>query len=380
MITSSTPRQPFTFDRVVRLSLSFLAVAIVVSLVYVLRSVLLPFGVAALAAYMLEPFVQYVRRIFRLRGRTLAVLISLIATVAVISLLVSLFMPSIIGEMKQVGAMISLYVSSDKQVDFIPEWLNNFLKENIDFNHIAAMLSGADWLSIGSGAMRVVQGGFDILLSVFNWMLSLLYMVFIMIDYDRLGAGIRAMVPPRYRHRAFTVARDIKESMNHYFRGQALVAFCVGVLFCIGFLIMGLPLAVVLGLFIGLLNMVPYLQLVSIPLTGMLCLVYAVDSGASFWVIFGEAMLVYCVVQGIQDLFLTPKIMGKAMGLNPAIILLSLSVWGTLLGLLGMIIALPLTTLLLSYYERYILRKASRDTVQQVTGLPDSSGSTTDRG
>ena len=65
-------------------------------------------------------------------------------------------------------------------------------------------------------------------------------------------------------------------------------------------------------------------------------------------------MAVYCVVQAIQDLFLTPKIMGKAMGLNPAIILLSLSIWGTLLGFLGLIIALPLTTLLLAYYDEYL--------------------------
>jgi predicted PurR-regulated permease PerM len=65
-------------------------------------------------------------------------------------------------------------------------------------------------------------------------------------------------------------------------------------------------------------------------------------------------MAVYIIVQAIQDLFLTPKIMGKYMGLNPAIILLSLSIWGSLLGLVGLIIALPLTTLLIAYYNRYI--------------------------
>ena len=150
--------------------------------------------------------------------------------------------------------------------------------------------------------------------------------------------------------------------MNHYFRGQALVAFLVGVLFSIGFLIVGLPLAIVLGMFIGLLNMVPYLELVSIPVTAMLCLVYSVDNSINFWPIFWESMAVYIVVQAIQDLVLTPKIMGKVMGLNPAIILLSLSIWGALLGLLGMIIALPLTTLLLSYYATYVLGQRSDET------------------
>ena len=126
--------------------------------------------------------------------------------------------------------------------------------------------------------------------------------------------------------------------MNHYFRGQALVAFIVGILFCIGLAIVGLPMAVVMGLFIGLLNMVPYLQLISLIPTTLLCLVSSVD----------------IIVQCIQDLILTPRIMGKAMGLNPAVILLSLSVWGTLLGFIGLIVALPLTTLLLSYYNIYI--------------------------
>lgn len=362
-------RQPYTFDRVVRMLISALAAALGLALVYVLRSVLLPFGVAALVAYLLEPFVQFNRRLLGLRGRTVAVFVTLFEALFLLGVILYFFLPSVVNEMKQLASMISLYVSSEQHIEFIPEWMHRFLKENIDFAQIAGILSGLDWLSIGSGIVDLLQGGIDIILSVFNWMLSLLYVIFIMLDYDKLGRGFRSLVPPAYRHRVFAVGRDIKDSMNHYFRGQALVAFCVGVLFSIGFLIMGLPLAVILGLFIGLLNMVPYLQLISIPITAILCLIYSVDASASFWILFGEAMLVYIVVQGIQDLFLTPKIMGKAMGLNPAIILLSLSVWGTLLGMLGMIIALPLTTLLLSYYERFVIRRRSqRSAIKSLTG------------
>lgn len=355
-MTDSRNREPYTFDRVVRMVLTALALALAVALLYVLRQVLLPFGVAVLAAYLLEPFVQFYRRLLHLRGRVIAVFVTLFALVFLLSVLGYFFLPSIVSEMKQVGVMIGTFVNSDREVEFIPPAVNRFIKEQIDWAQITSLLSGTDWLSIGSGLMNVLQGGFNLLLGLFNWALSVLYLVFIMLDYDRLNAGFRAMVPPRYRKRTFAVGRDIKDSMNHYFRGQALVAFCVGVLFSIGFLLMGLPMAVVLGLFIGVLNLVPYLQLVSIPVTALLCLVYATDTSGSFWIIFGEAMAVYCVVQAIQDLVLTPKIMGKAMGLNPAIILLSLSVWGSLLGLLGMIIALPLTTLLISYYERYIIR------------------------
>ncbi len=175
-----------------------------------------------------------------------------------------------------------------------------------------------------------------------------------MLDYERLLKGFRRMVPPKYRDTTFRIFNDVKDSMNHYFRGQALVAFIVGILFCIGFSIIGLPLAIALGLFIGVLNMVPYLQLISLVPSTILCMVCSVDSNVEFWHIWWSTMAVYIIVQCIQDLFLTPKIMGKAMGLNPAIILLSLSVWGTLLGFIGLIIALPLTTLLLAYYDQYI--------------------------
>jgi predicted PurR-regulated permease PerM len=116
-------------------------------------------------------------------------------------------------------------------------------------------------------------------------------------------------------------------------------------------------MAIGLGLFIGLLNMVPYLQLVGFIPTILLAIVKAADTGENFWVIMLMALIVFAVVQLIQDSFLTPKIMGKVTGLNSAIILLSLSIWGALLGILGMIIALPMTTLLITYYQKYIVNK-----------------------
>ena len=169
------------------------------------------------------------------------------------------------------------------------------------------------------------------------------------------------LLPERYRKFAVQVANDVETGMNKYFRGQGLVAFIVGILFSIGFLIIDFPLAIGLGLFIGLLNMVPYLQLVGFIPTILLAVVKAADTGESFWIIMLGALIVFAVVQAIQDTILTPKIMGKVMGLNSAIILLSLSIWGSLLGIMGMIIALPMTTLLITYYQRYIIKNMKHE-------------------
>jgi predicted PurR-regulated permease PerM len=151
--------------------------------------------------------------------------------------------------------------------------------------------------------------------------------------------------------------KEVEDSMNRYFRGQGLIALLVGIGFAVGFSIVGLPMAVGVGLFIGLLNMVPYLQMLGIVPVTVLALLKASDTGESFWVIIGLCAVVFVIVQTLQDMVLTPKIMGSAMGMNPAVILLSLSVWGCLLGFIGLVIALPLTVLCFTYYKRIVLKE-----------------------
>ena len=201
----------------------------------------------------------------------------------------------------------------------------------------------------------IVAESFNLLFSLFTLFVMLLYVIFILQDYEKISQGWVGLLPPKYRPFTVGLLNDIKEGMNRYFRGQTLVAFCVGVLFSIGFLIIDFPLAIGLGMLIGLLNLVPYLQVIGFVPTLLLAVLKTSDTGGNFWLILGSALLVFVVVQIIQDGFLVPRIMGKVTGLNPAIILLSLSIWGSLLGMIGMIIALPLTTLMLSYYRRYII-------------------------
>ena len=141
----------------------------------------------------------------------------------------------------------------------------------------------------------------------------------------------------------------------------------MGVLFALGFALIGLPLGIILGLFVGLLNMVPYLQIIGLIPAFALALIQALETGGNFWLALGLVGGVFVVVQAIQDIILTPRIMGKATGFSPAVILLSLSIWGKLLGFLGLVIALPLTYILLAYYRRLVLAKAARE-VEEAKG------------
>ncbi len=358
--------QPYNLDRTVRLLINCVLAAGAFWLVYTLKGVLLPFCVAAFLAYLLEPAVQYNRRLLKLKGRVSAIFITLSESLLFLSALIYFLVPMIGSEMSHMSELLTQYSrSADNAIPFIPESFHQFIRTHIDFDYLSSVLRNQEQLRLAESLIGYLwdflSSGVVVIINVLSWFIVFLYVIFIMLDYEHLGATLRSMVPPRYRTVVFRLGRDVERSMNHYFRGQALIAFCVGVLFSIGFSIIGMPLAIVLGMFIGLLNMVPYLQLISFVPATLLCVVCSVDSGIDFWVIFLEMFAVYCIVQAIQDLYLTPKIMGKAMGLNPAIILLSLSVWGTLLGFLGLIIALPLTTLLLAYYDRYIVFLSLRD-------------------
>lgn len=358
-----TERRPYTFDRVVRLVITLVIVLAAIWLIDILKDVLLPFLVACLIAYLFEPFVQFNRHLLHLRGRVPAIFVTLFEAAFFLTALGYFIIPVIVSEINQMADVLSAYASSKMTLSeegMLAE-LHNYIRRKIDFHGIAELLKSQQVMGMVENTLAtvwsVITGSISVIIGLFNWLIVILYVVFIMIDYERLGRGFRLMVPPKMRGTAGKIGRDIKDSMNHYFRGQALIALIVGVLFSIGFTIIDLPMAILLGMFIGVLNLVPYLQLISLLPTTLLCMVYAIGGGQEFWPIFLESIAVYCVVQVIQDFFLTPKIMGKAMGLNPAIILLSLSVWGTLLGMVGLIIALPLTTLLLSYYNTYIIRR-----------------------
>lgn len=367
-------RRPYTFDRVVRIVFTVIGVICALWLLNVLKGVLLPFVVACLIAYMLEPLVKWNKRWMHLKSRFIPVIVTLLEVIIIVTGVCFLLVPYLIEEAESMGDMLRKYATTQIHIPYISNEVHRFIRENVNWNYVYKLFSHEEWKSILKTALTsswtVVSSSFSWLISAASWLIVILYVIFIMIDYERLMLSFKQLVPHAQRRPVFHIFNDVKNSMNRYFRGQALIAFLVGILFSIGFIIIGLPMGVVLGLFIGLLNMVPYLQLISLPITAILCLVWVVDTGGNFWIIFWESMAVYVIVQCIQDLFLTPKIMGKAMGLNPAIILLSLSVWGCLLGFMGLIIALPLTTLVLSYYDQFVIQRSARQEVREALEAP----------
>lgn len=354
-----TTERPYTFDRTVRLVIT---VAVLVGLFLLTRQlsgVLLPFLISWFLAYLIHPIVSFFQYKLRLKNRTLSVIVTLVCFCAVITGCIALLAPLISSEFAKMGTIVTNYLSGINADTFLPERWQETLREWLkDINLSAWITSGGLTSAISKITPYlggIVGGSISALMGLTVVFICILYLIFILIDYEKMAKGMVEMIPPKYRQLIGGILSDLSEGMNKYFRGQALIASIVGILFAIGFSIMRLPLGIVIGLFIGILNMVPYLQALGIPPCMILGLLQSADTGTGYWIILLEITAVFCIVQSIQDLILTPYIMGNRIGMKPALMLLALSIWGSLLGVAGMIIALPITTVMISYYKRFVL-------------------------
>ena len=361
---TKSERNPITFDSFVRGFLGVLLFAGIVMLLNRLSSVLVPFFLAWLIAYLMFPLVKFFQYRCHLKYRIVGILLSFLVVGLVLAGVFMLMVPPMVEESLRVKDLLVAYLSHSQLVNNIPDAIEDFVRSHLSVDDIKGIVTQDGFMDGVKATLPkvwdVITQSISVVSSMFSLTMVLLYTLFILLDYEVICRSWPGLIPERYRHFAVQLVADVEDGMNKYFRGQAMVALCVGVLFSIGFLIIGFPMAVGLGMFIGLLNMVPYLQLLGFVPTILLAIVKAADTGQNFWVILLLALVVFAVVQMIQDTFLTPKIMGHVTGLNSAIILLSLSVWGSLLGILGMIIALPLTTLLISYYQKYVIKKKKK--------------------
>lgn len=358
--------EKITFDRFVRGLLLVIGVVGLYYLLDALSGVLLPFFVAWLLAYMMYPLIIFLEQKCRIRYRLLSIMVAIVVVFGVLAALIVFTVPPAVQQMVRLSDDLLHYASTYLSGTDIPEQIEFFMHQNFDRNTIVQFFRQDEVVdaiqAAATQAWEFLSGTMSIVWFFVDVMMVLLYLLFFLLDYEKVNKNWLMVVPKAHRAVANHIASDIKREMNAYFRGQALVAFLVGVLFSIGFLIIDFPMAIGLGLFIGLLNMVPYAQTLGFIPAIILALLKSNDTGQSFWLILLMAIVVFCVVQAIQDLFLVPKIMGKAMGLKPAIILLALSVWGSLLGIIGFIIALPMTTLGWAYYQRFVLKEPVEDT------------------
>lgn len=368
-----------TFDRFVRILGIVLLVGGVLYTMNFLSSVLLPFFVAWLLAYLMYPIVKFVQYKLHVPTRALSIIVALVFVLAVIGGVFYLIIPPMIDQFEKLGDIVMPYVKQGTNGESFQAVVQQWLHDNRQaIEQVFKRKDVSDAIKSAMPKLFSVLGQTaNVILSIVASLITLLYMFFILLDYEYLSSSWIKIFPKKVRPFWQSLMKDVERELNSYIRGQSLVALIMGILFCIGFTIIDFPMAIGLGILIGIMDLVPYLHTFALIPTAFLALLKAADTGQNFWVILASAVAVFCIVQVIIDMVVTPKVMGKAMGLNPAILLLALSVWGTLLGFIGLIIALPLTTILIAYYQRYVTKDKAAEHAADSPEVTDAPGSST---
>lgn len=357
--------RPFTTERSYKIIITSVTLVL---LCWFLRSfsyLVFPFFLAWIMGVVIMPIVHFVQHKLHFKSRIISILFVLLFFLGVGVGVIALLIPSLLEESRRAWELFSYYFSPDLILSLVPDPIRHKIENTFNLRHFFEDLNAQEVLQ---HLQTLFQKSWSLLsgtLNVVSWLagaaIFLLYLFFILVDMERLNNGALNLFPKSWQPLVQEVCRSICYYVNSYFRGQALIALICGVLFATGFYIMGLPLGITYGLFLGVLNLVPYMQLFGLPPLVILCMLQAASTEQSVWLLLLIAFTIIGVVQLLQDLVLTPTIMGKKMGMRPAIILLSLTFWGALFGFWGLLFALPLTMICYSLYMKYIIGETIED-------------------
>lgn len=382
MTSDDSPKLPFLGPNQRRLTgftISFLCLMLLIGLiaasihilgmlVSTFSSLLWPLAVAGVLALMLRPLILKLQK--GLRIGPLPAVIILYAVCSVIGIaVVALLLPVVISQIRDVVVLVPdlLRQAVDYLKENLPQWAS-VLSDQSDWqvaleNNMERLLD-----RLSQGVMAAVPGlaaAGGMVLAVFGVAAGLaiipVYLFFFLQSQADPTERLHDVLPflkPETRNDVVFLAGEFVAVIVAFFRGQLLIALTVGVLLAAGFSAVGLRFSILLGLCLGLLNVVPYLGVIlGLLITVPLALLQP-DGGVA---LCGMVLGVFAIVQTLESVVLTPKIMGDQTGLHPVVIILAIFFWGTALdGLLGMILAIPLTAFFITAW-RLAKRKYIRE-------------------
>lgn len=278
--------KPITFDRFARGLVILFVATLAFVLFNVLSSVLIPFLVSAVLAYLLNPVCNFLQYRCRLRIRAVCVVLTLVGFAGLLFALMWLCVPPMVSEVAHFKDVARLYMEQGSQNATVPRAVSDFFAEHLRASNVNALFQSKDFVSFVKG---VVPQMWDLFLSTAGLVLSLLasligvlYLFFLLLDYDRYARQWMQYVPAKRRPFMRRLADDVAYYMCGYFRGQLLIAVSNCVMFTAGLWLVDFPMPIALGCFIGIISFVPYLQVVGMLPATLLALLRAVETGKTF--------------------------------------------------------------------------------------------------
>ncbi|RMF73528.1 MAG: AI-2E family transporter, partial [Alphaproteobacteria bacterium] len=301
---------------------------------YAVRGVLLPFVLGIAIAYLLDPIADRFERVGLPRG--LAALITLIGFFLLGGILLGAFWPLFKAQfMGLLAALPGLFARVEALYrDALASWAGQLQEWGIAAS--SRDLGGTLLAGIGgrlsSLAREVLLSGMAVLNLLGLLLITPVVAFYLLKDWDRIMAGMLALVPEQWRERWLAIAGDVDHVLAGFVRGQLLVMAADAVLYAAGWLVIGLPYALVLGLLAGLLAIVPFLG----PLFALVtALAVAFGSWGADPVMLAAVVGVFVLVQAIEGSILSPRLVGSQVGLHPVLVLFAVFAGGELAGILG---------------------------------------------
>ena len=324
---------------------SWAAIAVVTWLLLsLLAPVLMPFLLAAVLAYALHPLVErlHASRIPRWLGAGLAIFLLMLVVTAVLLLIVPVItkqvpllkeqVPLLLDRLNDQLVPLAARFGVDVQIDTgqVREWLRKLVA-----GHESDLLDGLlSSLRIGGSALAAVFG---------NLVLTPIVAYYLLLDWSNLVGRAKGLIPPRWRDGVQSFLDETDEVLGQYLRGQLLVMGVLAVFYTVGLALVGLKLALPIGVFTGLAVFVPYLGFGLGLIMGLLAAVL------QFQALLGVVLVgvVYGVGQVVESMYVTPRLLGERIGLHPIAVIFALMAFGQLFGFVGVLIALPASAILL---------------------------------
>jgi predicted PurR-regulated permease PerM len=316
-------------------------VAILVIFFYRLRSVLWPFIFAFFIAYIFNPWIDFLQR----KGvpRVAAILLVLTGFSLVIVLFVVLLFPQMSSEIGQAASKFPQYaeVIRSKTAPYLQDFVMRHPELTRQIENYYNMNLKQKLPSLLTPVLNFVgtmfSGFVNFIVTMLNLLLVPVLAFYMLKDFPQMKERIIEMIPPRHEERFRKKLSEVDSALSQYLRGQLTVSLALASIYTIGLLILGVPLAIPIGLFSGLANMVPYLGFIlGISLSMLLSFVDNQEWQRLIWII-----ALYAFAQLNEGTWIGPLVVGRRTGLHPVVIMLALVIGGTLFGFMGMILSVP---------------------------------------
>jgi predicted PurR-regulated permease PerM len=309
--------------------------------VYWLRDVLTPIFLAFSLAYLLDPLVDRLEawRVPRPAG----IAIVLVGTLGAVALFLGLVVPGVAADVA--GVIRELPTQLAALWARIEPWLE---QRGIEVPHsttewaerlgtYASDVASTILAPAGNALGSLLGGTLSVLGSAAAALVVLVLGIYLLNDFDRITAGLQALIPLRWRGTVTRYAGDIDRMLSQFLRGQLTVMAILAVLYSVAYALLGVRLAVPIGIVAGMLNFIPYLGSGFALVAGLLM---SLLDGWHFWQLVG-VVLAYAAVQTLEGFVITPRVVGHTVGLSEIWVLVALFVGGELFGFLGVLLAVP---------------------------------------